>query len=278
MVFKEYINEEDFFIENESTLFLNEDVNNTLLGILSQKEKEKHFFRIENNDKVELIGVVTKTERKGLIVYIEDLNISIDVYEFLIDELISRNIELKEIKAPKGITNIIFDLYSKKVNVEKTSEKTLYLMRLGKCCQINDMKYTLRKANITDLEFEKDTVFKIAEETLGIEINEERAYEIAKIYIDKGLYFLTNELGEVLSQAATTKITKNGYTIGAVYTPLNMRRKGYAKECIFKLIQQIKMENREIVVLYCNVSKPGNKKLYESLGFEIILEETVIKF
>ena len=123
--FKEYINEENFLKENESTLFLNEDVNNTLLGILSQKEKEKHFFRIENNDKVELIGVVTKKERKGLIVYIEDLNISIDVYEFLVNELVSRNIELKEIKAPKGIANIIFDLYTKKVNVEKISEKNL---------------------------------------------------------------------------------------------------------------------------------------------------------
>ena len=151
-------------------------------------------------------------------------------------------------------------------------------MKLRKCFEIKDMKYTLRKANIKDLEFEKDIVFKIAEETLEIEINEERAYEIAKIYIDKGLYFLTNESGEVLSQAATTKITKNGYTIGAVYTSQNMRRKGYAKECIYKLIQQIMNENKEIVVLYCNVSKPGNKKLYESLGFEIILEETVIKF
>ena len=85
-------------------------------------------------------------------------------------------------------------------------------------------------------------------------------------------------LGEILSQAATTRHTKNGYAIGAVYTPQEMRRKGYAKECINKLIKLIKEENKDLIILYSNVNKPGNLKLYEGLGFEIILEDTVIKF
>ena len=279
MIFKEYKNEEDFLAENEYNLLLDEDVNNTMLGIIPQTEKEKFFFRIENdNNNIELIGLITKTERKGLIVYIKNSIVSIEVCEFLVDEIISRNIELREVKAPKGISNIIFDLYSKKVEVNMKSNKTFYLMRLRELNAKNEMNVMIRKANMNDLDFEKDMVFKIASETLGIEMDTERAYEIAKVYIEKGLYFLINESGEVLSQAATTKATQNGYTIGAVYTPENMRRKGYARECVCRVIQKIKEENKNVIVLYCNVEKEGNRKLYEGMGFEIILEETVIKF
>lgn len=84
--------------------------------------------------------------------------------------------------------------------------------------------------------------------------------------------------GEILTQVATTQIFKDGYTIGAVYTPTEKRRKGYAKECIYKVIQNILDGNKEIVVLYSNTKKIGNRALYESLGFEIIFEETSIFF
>jgi hypothetical protein len=278
MKFKEYKNEEEFLAENEEELLLAEDINNTMLGLLPQVEKDKFFFRIENDDKVLLIGLITKTERKGLVFYAKDVNVSIDVYEFLVDEIISRNIELKEIKAPKGIAEVIFYMYSKKHNATLNSTRNLYLMKLKELPNNIDLKYTLRKADINDIEFEHNIVFRIAEETLGIEMTEERAYEVAKTYIEMGLYFLVNENGEMLSQAATTRTTKNGYTIGAVYTPIEKRRQGYARECLYRLLTNIIEDNKEVVVLYSNVMKPGNRALYESLGFEIIFEETILKF
>lgn len=278
MFFKEYKNEEDFLHDNEAILLLAEDINNTILGIIPQTEKEKFFFRIENDDKIEMIGLITKSEIKGLLVYIENLVISVDVCEFLVDEIIKRNIDLREINAPKGIAEIIFDLYSKKKDVEIKLNKQRYLMRLNKLNEKYKNDGIIRKATIDDLEFEKEMVLAISGETLGQDCTEERAYEIAKVYIDKGLYFLVDKNGEVLSQACTTKSFKNGYTIGAVYTPENKRRKGYARLCLYKVIEQILSENKSIIVLYSNVIKPQNRALYQSLGFEIILENTVIKF
>lgn len=278
MIFKEYRNEEDFLNDNEANLLLAEDINNTILGIIPQTEKEKVFFRIENEDKIEMIGLITKSERKGLLVYIENLIISVDVCEFLVDEIIKRDIDLREINAPKGIAEIILDLYSQKKKVELRSNKQFYLMKLKKLNEQYDNDGIIRKAEIGDLEFEKGMVLDISSETLGQPCTEERAYEIAKVYIDKGLYFLVDENGEILSQAATTKAFKNGYTIGAVFTPQDKRRKGFARLCLYKVIKQILEENKQIVVLYSNVEKPQNRALYESLGFEIILENTVIKF
>lgn len=278
MIFKEYKNEEDFLKENEYELLLAQDINNTMLGIIPQVEKEKIFFRIENDDKIELIGIITKTERKGLIIYIKDSKTSIDVCEFLVNEIISRDIDLKEIKAPKGIADIIFDVYSKNRNITAQKHKICYLMRLNNLNKVTKQDGIIRQATMEDLEFEKGMVLEIFNETLEQECSEKRAYEIAEIYIKKGLYFLVNEYGEILSQASTTQVFKNGYTIGAVYTPKDKRRKGYARECLYKVIQKIRDENKEIIVLYSNVKRLENRKLYESLGFEIILEETVINF
>lgn len=278
MIFKEYKNEEDFLVDNEENLLLAQEFNSTMLSIIPQLEKEKIFFRIENNGKIELVGIITKTERKGLLIYIENLIISVDVCEFLVDEIIKRNIDLREISAPKGIADIIFDLYSNKKSVQINSNKTFYLMKLKKLNDKYKKDAIIRKADIQDLEFEKDMVLNIFNETMGRECSLERAYEIAKIYIERGLYFLENENGEILSQAATTKAFKNGYTIGAVFTPVEKRRKGYARLCLYNVIEQILDENKQILVLYSNVEKQQNRALYKSLGFEIILENTVIKF
>ena len=109
MIFKEYKTDEEFLLENEEILLAEEDINNIILGIIPQVDKEKILFRIENDSKIELIGVITKTERKGLLVYIENNIISIDVCEFLVDQIVLRNIDLKEIRAPKGIAETIFD-------------------------------------------------------------------------------------------------------------------------------------------------------------------------
>ena len=133
MIFKEYINEQDFLEENESILFHKEDINHTLLGIIPQTEKEKIFFRIEDDGKVYLIGLITKTERKGLIIYFEDYARINESCGLLIDEIIKRDVDLREIKAPKGIAEMLFSFYSQKKDVEMKVSKNKYLMKLNKC-------------------------------------------------------------------------------------------------------------------------------------------------
>ncbi len=278
MIFKEYKTEEEFLLENEEILLAEEDINNIILGILPQVDKEKILFRIENDSKIELIGVITKTERKGLLVYIENNIISIDVCEFLVDQIVLRNIDLKEIRAPKGIAETIFDLYVKKKEVNVKTSRKNYLMRLNKLNEKYNKEGIIRKATIDDLEYEKEIVLDIHAETLGEDCSEEDAYKIAKIYIEKGLYFLIDENGEILSQAVTSRTLKNGYAIGAIYTPINKRRKGYARLCIYKVVEKILSENKDVIVLYSNTNNLKNRNLYESLGFQIILEESVIKF
>ena len=278
MIFKEYANEQEFLKENESRLLYREDLNHTILGIIPQVEKEKLFFRIEEGEKVYLIGLITKTERKGLLIYFEDYDRVNESCQLLVDEIIKRNVDLREIKAPKGIAELIFDLYSQRKNVEITKTKHGYLMRLNELNEKYASEGRIRKATIDDLEFEKEIVLCIFSETLEKEITEERAYEVAKIFIEKGLYFLVDDNGEILSQAATTRESKNGYTIGAVYTPLDKRRKGYARIGLYNLLKKLQEQGKDILVLYTNAKKTQNRALYESLGFEIILEETIINF
>ena len=63
-----------------------------------------------------------------------------------------------------------------------------------------------------------------------------------------------------------------------MYTPKDKRRRGYARECIYNVVKNIINDEKQIIVLYSNTNKLGNRALYESLGFEIILEDTVINF
>lgn len=278
MIFKEYKTEKSFLKENSDMLHQRQDINNIILGILPQTEKEKIFFRIEDNNKIDIVGIITKSERQGLIVYIENNIISYESCEFLVKEILKRKIELKEVRAPKGIAETIADIYINKTNKKIKIQKINFLMKLNKLNEKYNRYGILRKAEQKDLEYIKEAVLDIYAETLGEDCSEENAYEIAKIYIEKGLYFLVDENENILSQVMIARTFNNGCAIGAIYTPIKYRGNGYAKTCMYKVIKQVLDENKDIVVLYSNANKPHNRSIYESIGFEIILEESLVKF
>lgn len=278
MIFKEYKTEKSFLDENGEMLHQRQDINNIILGILPQIEKEKVLFRIEDNNKIDIVGIITKTERQGLIAYIENNIISYDSCEFLVSEILKRKIEIKEVRAPKGIAETIADIYADKANKKIKYKKINFLMKLNKLNEKYNRDGKLRKANKEDLEYIKETVLDIYAETLGEDCSDKRAYEIANIYIEKGLYFLIDEDKNILSQAMIARTFNDGCAIGAIYTPIKYRGNGYAKTCMYKVIKQVLNENKDIVVLYSNSNKTHNRSIYESLGFEIILEESLVKF
>ena len=74
----------------------------------------------------------------------------------------------------------------------------------------------------------------------------------------------------VVSSAHTTRPTRNGMSIGPVYTPPTARGKGYASNLMAALSQRLLDGSKRFCVLFTDTRNPTSNKIYESIGYREI--------
>lgn len=111
------------------------------------------------------------------------------------------------------------------------------------------------------------------------ECSDEEAIKTARIYLEKGMYLLTNQTeDEIYTQVVNVRKQINGATIGAVITPKRFRGKGYAKKCIYGVCQRLLEEGNSFVVLHVVTKNEAAIKVYERIGFKKIDEVQRVMF
>ena len=65
--------------------------------------------------------------------------------------------------------------------------------------------------------------------------------------------------------------------IGAVYTPEEKRRHGYAGACVAELSQQI-LDGGHHPILYTDLGNPVSNSIYGRIGYRAVAESLLYKF
>ncbi|MGQ9553763.1 MAG: GNAT family N-acetyltransferase, partial [Anaerolineae bacterium] len=86
----------------------------------------------------------------------------------------------------------------------------------------------------------------------------------------RGLYLW--EDGRPVSMAGYTGPTKNGIRVGAVYTPPENRRRGYASACVAAVSQLLLDQGRRFCFLYTDLSNPTSNHIYQAVGYEPVCD------
>jgi uncharacterized protein len=82
----------------------------------------------------------------------------------------------------------------------------------------------------------------------------------------------------IVSMAAQTRETKNTACINLVYTPTELRGRGYATCLVAKLSQFILDRGKSSVLLYADKANPTSQKIYERVGFRNFAEASSYVF
>jgi predicted GNAT family acetyltransferase len=64
--------------------------------------------------------------------------------------------------------------------------------------------------------------------------------------------------------------TPTGIRIGLVYTPPELRRRGYATACVAELTRQLLESGRASVFLYAEANNKTSNHIYESIGYQYV--------
>jgi uncharacterized protein len=84
--------------------------------------------------------------------------------------------------------------------------------------------------------------------------------------------------GVAVSMAGFSGPTPNGIRIGPVYTPPELRGRGFAGACVAALSQKLLDDGRKFCFLYTDLANPTSNHVYQTIGYEPVTDATVYSF
>jgi uncharacterized protein len=101
--------------------------------------------------------------------------------------------------------------------------------------------------------------------------------EMADFRIAERSVYLWDDDGPV-SMACRTRPTRHGVSISWVYTPPELRRRGYATSCVAALSQQLLDSGFDFCTLFTDLSNPTSNDIYQQIGYRQLCDYQEIKF
>ncbi len=286
MEFKRYETKEKFLEENLDILVKEEAKNDIIIGIVFEHESEKVnnwlLGRIEEAGEVKAIFIVDD-DKYGLALYSPTGEMTNETIDFLVDNIVDLDIRLAEILAEKKYLQKIADTYISKTNAEVFYSYYSYTLKLKEVKTEYPLGENEKLVKLVDEKDNPEHLIPLVKEIYTDiyeeeECSDEEALKVAKIYLKKGIYLLTNnDENEIYTQAVHVRKHVNGGAIGAVITPKEHRGKGYAKKCVSHVCKEILKDN-EFVVLHVDVENESAMSVYKKIGFEEIDETGKIIF
>lgn len=134
-----------------------------------------------------------------------------------------------------------------------------------------------REINSDELPLIEKWVYQFCEDVKLPTTKEEAEQTAHTLIINHRLFGLEVD-GKLVSVAAKTRPTKNNITVNFVYTPKEVRKKGYASNCVTALSQSMLDEGYKTTTLYTDLANPTSNKIYQEIGYEKIGESILIFF
>lgn len=95
---------------------------------------------------------------------------------------------------------------------------------------------------------------------------------------DKGGFWLWEIHGRAVAMAATTDPTPNAIRVLFVYTPPDLRARGYASGLVTAVTQQQLARGRAMVVLSADLANPTSNRIYRAIGYKPVADERKLLF
>jgi hypothetical protein len=264
---KVYKSNDDFLKHNLEFLMSDEIKNGLIIGIARRfNDDESHFVSSIIEDRI-LLGVLAG---KNLIISANTLES--DVYKELVRHML-------EVPYPGIVSEKETALIYNKVYKELTG-KEMYIdmnQRIYSCKKIiseTKIKGKIRLANDRDFEGLKHWSNGFIQEVEGKIPIEESNKTLRRLLDGQTLYVLEDD-NILLSMASRTRPTEKCETISYVYTPLNLRRQGYATMLVENLTRLI-LKDKETVTLYTDLSNPTSNSIYLKIGYKPYCDSLVL--
>jgi predicted GNAT family acetyltransferase len=269
--FFNHVNE--FLIQHEaenSILFSN------IEGIISKRYTGNNLMiSIQRKGKIVLVAIMTPPH--NLVLSYTQVMKSI---EHLIRFLINNNIELPGLLAFKKSAQRFVKLWTKK---KKISHNLVMNERVYKLERVNERYLGSHAFSPVDLSYESlilKWLKSFIEEALPHENSEidEELRKLTRQRIKENRYYMLFDNEVPVSMVHRARNTPNGNLINQVFTPYDLRGRGYATEAVARISKVILDDGNRYCFLFTDLSNLTSNKIYQDVGYKPIMDIDQYKF
>jgi predicted GNAT family acetyltransferase len=279
-----YEDADAFYARVEPYLLPREAEHNLTFGLLGNLRRDPARFpdrllRLVEDDDGAIQWVALRTDQgRGLILSLAQ---SPEAAALLADDLHADGVALHAVSGPDAESAAFAEAWSRISGQPHRVAMRLRTFKLEKVIPVMGVPGHLRRAAPSDRELLIEWEIAFRREAFNLEeidrVEIERFVEEQLTSRVRGLY-IWEEGGAAVSVAGYAGPTPHGIRIGPVYTPPELRRKGYASVCVAEMSQRLLDEGYMFCFLFTDQSNPTSNHIYQEVGYEPVLDFTEYAF
>jgi len=276
-----YPNAKDFLAITQPVLQENEAVNNLMLGLCLRMVRQGEpidpqplFATVCQQQEVIVASVMTPPH--NLVLYSSRLDCT-TALETLAKRLLEDNWMVPGVIGPVGVVERYGEISSGLSGRGWRVEMRQRIYELRKVFPPSPAPGHLRLAAEIDLPLVAQWMLAFHREALGENEPPLDAENVARERIQNQQIYLWED-GSPVSMAASSRPTLNGTTVNMVFTPPELRRRGYASNCVASLSQLLLDSGYQFCALYTDLANPTSNDIYVRIGYTPIADSIFIKF
>jgi len=266
----------DFLRRAEDWLLAREAENNLLLGIAGQMASGRHPYdegcylaTVERENT--LLGAAwhTPPHRFGLVRMPEE------ALGPLVADLSGLQRELSGVHGPELTARRFAELWCEPRGLRAELAMHLRIYQLDALIEpASPPPGALRSAGPADTELASEWMRRFS---LDAGLGDGEFEPVIRRLIERNALYFWDDDGP-RSMAGTSGPTANGIRVSMVYTPSELRGRGYAGACVAATCRRQQALGRRHCYLYADLSNPTSNALYQRIGFRAVGDEIDLDF
>jgi len=265
-------------------LLRHEVVHNVILGITSRiiqqgEGYDEVFLAHVENEAGDVVAAAMRTVPHGVILSrITDKNAIL----LLANEIADAYDNLPSVEGQGDDSSQFAELWKQHHGQDYAIKMELGQYRLETVIPPQNVSGEARIANDDDFDMLVDWLIKFSADT-GLDKNfyQADAEENIRRKLDKpilGGIRIWMDNGQPVSMAAATRESENGGNVSLVYTPPELRGRGYASAVTAHVSQAILDAGKKFALLSTDMSFPTSNKIYQAIGYKFVGTQRRIEF
>ncbi len=271
----------DFLARAGDFLAAREAEHNLILGLSSRLQREPLLYgepaylaSVEDDSRV--VGVALRTPPHNLVLSeIDDR----DAIPLLLEDARAAFGELPGVIGPKAPAAEFAALWAQAAGTEARVEIEQRCFRAEQVAAPANVAGAMRDFEPRDRELAVRWMDAFVAEALhGPEPESSEAFVDHRTEDPDAGLVLWDDGGEGVSMAGFGGLTPNGIRIGPVYTPPELRGRGYASALTAALTQRLLDEGRRFCFLFTDLANPTSNSIYQRIGYRPVSDMDLWRF
>jgi predicted GNAT family acetyltransferase len=271
----------DFLQHTQAALEEDEVTNNLMLGVAMRLQRSPELIKTPPylatvSDGTGLVLAALMTPPYPLTLYARRVGAG-EAYELVARDCIARDQPVQRVSGRVPLARDFAAVWSRLTGAMGKRSMQMRIYALRHVVPAPSTPGYFRPATPADLPLVVQWARAFVKEAVPHD-DPSAAEESARRRVHDGDIFLWEDGGRPVSMAARSRPMNKGIIVSLVYTPLDLRGRGYATACVAALSQQLLDEGWQFCALFTDLSNSTSNSIYQKIGYRPVCDFDEYRF